>query len=317
MKTIEIELPRGFALAAAADFYAGFTPGSGMAAAAVDRLTLAFRVDHTFEAVAVSFRQVGRRLVTEYEGGADSPALTRQIARMLGLDGDADAWRALGERDPVVGRLQREFPGFFTAAKASPYDAAAWGIISPRMQMRAAAKLKISMAERYGDTLTLGDRGYAVFPSPEQLLAIESVPGLSSEKLDRLRGVARAALLGKLDAEYLRAMPTAEALAELQTLRGVGPWTAGHILTRGAAPHDVLPLTEPRVLHGLASAYGIDSPNAETFARISETWRPYRMWVCVLLARHLGRVGAWHAPGLRAERAAAGAKAKREARLAS
>jgi DNA-3-methyladenine glycosylase II len=177
--------------------------------------------------------------------------------------------------------------------------------------------LKIAIAERYGDSVSLRDRTYAVFPSPEQLLALESVPGLSAEKLDRLRGVAKAALLGKLDAEYLRAMPTSDALAELQTLRGVGPWTAGHILTRGAAPHDVLPLTEPRVLHGLASAYGIASPTDETFARMSEAWRPYRMWVCILLARHLGRAGGWHAPGLRAERAAAGAKAKREARLVS
>jgi DNA-3-methyladenine glycosylase II len=317
MKTIEIELPRGFALAAATEFYAGFTPGSGMAAAAVDRLTLAFRLDHTFEAVAVSLRESDGLLVAEYVGTSDEAVLTRQLARMLGLDGDADAWRAVGERDPVVGRLQREFRGFFTAAKASPYDAAAWGVLSPRMPMSAAAKLKIAIAERYGDTVTLRDRSYSIFPSPKQLLAIDGVPGVSTEKLERLRGVARAALLGKLDAEYLRAKPTAEALAELQTLRGVGPWTAGHILTRGAAPHDVLLLTEPRVLHGLASAYGIESPTDETFARISEGWRPYRMWVCVLLARHLGRVGGWHAPGLRSERAAAGAKAKREARLAS
>jgi DNA-3-methyladenine glycosylase II len=50
-------------------------------------------------------------------------------------------------------------------------------------------------------------------------------------------------------------MPASEALAELQTLRGIGPWSASHILFRGAASPDGLPTAEPRVLHGLAHAY--------------------------------------------------------------
>jgi DNA-3-methyladenine glycosylase II len=120
-----------------------------------------------------------------------------------------------------------------------------------------------------------------------------------------LKEIAKAAQGGKLDANRLRAIAPGEALAELQSLRGVGPWTASHIYYRGAAPHDGLP-TEPRVLHGLASAYGLRSPSVATFARHAENWRPFRMWVCILLSRHLGRVGGWNAPGLAKERAAAG-----------
>ena len=45
MKTIVIEKPAGFSLDAVSEFYAGFTPGSGMAAASTDKLTLAFRLD--------------------------------------------------------------------------------------------------------------------------------------------------------------------------------------------------------------------------------------------------------------------------------
>jgi 3-methyladenine DNA glycosylase/8-oxoguanine DNA glycosylase len=86
----------------------------------------------------------------------------------------------------------------------------------------------------------------------------------------------------------------------------VGPWAASHIYFRGAAPADALPTAEPRVLHGLGDAYGIASPSVETFVRIAEGWRPFRMWVCVLLSRHLARVGGWSAPGLAKERAAAG-----------
>lgn len=310
--------PRGFALRAAAEFYAGFTPGAGMAAADTTQgdpsLTLAFRLDHSHEAVAVCLREEGDRVVLDSAGTDDDDTLRAQVARMLGLDQDPDAWLAVGERDPVVGRLQAEFPGFFTAAKPSPYDAACWGILAARLPMAQAATLKTRLAAQHGDVVTLNGRAHSVFPSPAQLEALEAFPGLPDQKLVRLRGIGAAARAGKLDAERLRAMDVTEALRELQELPGVGPWTASHILFRGAALADGLPTAEPRVLHGLASAYGIEAPTDEQYAALAERWRPFRMWVCVLLARHLARADGgrgWRRPGLQKERAAAGRKLRR------
>ena len=303
-----VKRPHGFSLQAAASFYSGFTPGSGMAAAdaSAGTLTLAFRLDNTFAAVAVALREDGDRIALECAGSDDEAAVRKQVSRMLGLDADGHAWLEVGQRDPVVGALQEENTGFFTAAKASPYDAAAWGIISPRMQMKQAAKLKIAMGEKHGDVVVFRGRSHSVFPSPTQLLAIDSFAGLSEEKMLRLKGIAAAALAGKLDADRLRALDEDDALAELQELPGVGPWTAGHILYRGAALVDALPTGEPRVLHGLAAAYGKKSVTVDEALAIGERWRPFRMWVCVLLARHLGRVGGWSNPSLRGERAEAG-----------
>jgi len=306
MKTLTLPNPRGFALRAASDFYAGFVPGSGMAEVSPDRLTLAFLLDKTFEPVAVDLRDDGANLVAEVTGTDDEGAAAKQVSRMLGLDADGDAWLALASRDPVVGRLQAEFPGFFTAAKPSPYDAAAWGVISPRMNMRAAAQLKMGLSETHGTAVRTLTGVHHVFPGPRKLLAIEGFPGLAAVKLERLKGIAQAALDGQLEAERLRALAPNDALAELQRLPGVGPWTASHILFRGAALSDGLPLAEPRVLHGLADAYGLSSATPETLVRLSEAWRPFRTWVCILLARHLARVGGWNKPELGRERAAAG-----------
>jgi DNA-3-methyladenine glycosylase II len=283
---------------------------------AADGLTLAFRLDRTFEATAVTLREEGDALVGEFAGTRDATSVTQQVARILGLDADADEWVSLGRRDPVVGRLQAEFPGFFTAAKASPYDAAAWAVLSSRMPIAAAAKLKTAIAREHGDVAALNGRTYPLFPSPGVVARLDphSIGGLPSEKLARLKDVARAALDGRLDAGRLRAMSERDALADLQSIRGVGPWTASHILYRGAAPHDGLPTAEPRVLHGLAHAYGLDSPAPETFERLAEGWRPFRMWVCVLLSRHLARAGGWNAPGLARERAQAGRRLAARAR---
>jgi DNA-3-methyladenine glycosylase II len=306
MSTIRIFRPRAFSLKAATEFFGGFVPGSGMAAAATDRLTLTFRLDGTFDAVAIELLEDGDALVGKCAGTTDTSAVVRQVSRILGLDRDVEAWLALGERVPLVGRLQREFPGFLTAAKASPYDAAVWGVLAPRMPMVAAAKLKSAIARDHGDVVALAGRSYPVFPSPRVVLHLDRIDRLPDEKLMRLHAVARAALDGKLDAERLRSMGPARALAELQTLRGVGPWTASHIFFRGAAPHDELPTAEPRVLHGFAHICGIEVPSEEVFAHAARAWRPFRMWVCVLLARHLARTGGWSTPGLARERARAG-----------
>lgn len=306
MKTFQVTKPYGFRLGAAADFYAGFTPGSGMAAASLAHLTLAFSLDGSFEAVAVALREEGAELVVEYAGTDDEAAVRKQIARILGLDVDGEEWLAVGRRDPVVGKLQRQFPGFFTAAKASPYDAATWGMIAPRLSIAQAAKIKIAMARELGTPVEIDGKAYDVFPSPAVLRSLDRFPGLNDEKVARLRGVAEAALEGRLDAERLRKMPEEAALADLQRLRGVGPWSASHIYFRGAAPPDSLPTVEPRVLHGLAHAAGIEVPSEATFYRLAEAWRPFRMWVCILLSRHLASVGGWHAPGLAEARARAG-----------
>lgn len=306
MSTFILRKPLGFRLAAAAEFYREFTPGSGMAATAVDTLTLAFRLDGSYAPVAVALRERGDELSLEVAGDAERGAVAKQLGRILGLEGDARAWLELGERDLVVGDLQRQFRGFFSAAKASPYDAATWAVISPRTNQQQAARIKLALARELGDALMLNGKVHFVFPSPERLLTLERFPGLPEEKVARLRGVAQAARDGLLDADYLRDLGEARALTELQKLRGVGPWAASHIYFRGAAPMDGLPTAEPRVLHGLASAYRLRSPSLVTFQRIAAGWRPFRMWVCVLLMRHLGKTAGWHAPGLDEERMRAG-----------
>jgi DNA-3-methyladenine glycosylase II len=306
MARFEIEAPEAFALRAASDFYAGFVPGSGMAAGDAVTLTLAFRVDATFEPVAVELRQDGHRVVGTTSASDDPARVRDQVARMLGLERGCEAWPALGRADPVVGALQREYPGFFTVAKASPYDAATWAVIAPRMGIAHAARVKMALARKHGDRVALRGRVHEVFPSPERLAKVERFEGLSDEKVARLREVARAAADGKLDAERLRELGEARSIRELQTLRGVGPWAASHIYFRGAAPADGLPRAEPRVLQGFARAYGSEVPAWEGFERAAEAWRPFRMWVCVLFSRHLARMGGWNARELAAQRAAAG-----------
>ena len=78
--TLELDKPRGFSLQAAADFYAGFVPGSGMAVAATDRLTLAFRLDQSFEAVAVQLRETEGCVLADVSGTRDAERVAKQVS---------------------------------------------------------------------------------------------------------------------------------------------------------------------------------------------------------------------------------------------
>ena len=94
-------------------------------------------------------------------------------------------------------------------------------------------------------------------------------------------------------------MAATEAVEELQRLPGVGPFTAQGIVVRGAGEPDDPATAEPRMAKAAALAYGLDAPLApEELARRSETWRPYRSWVGMLL-----RLASWtparDAPGVR------------------
>jgi DNA-3-methyladenine glycosylase II len=284
----ELQAPYGFHLSAAADFYAGFTPMGGAARQLGPRLQLAMRLDGTFEAFSAKLSQEGSRLDVELEGTADVATATNQLSRMLGLDADGRAWARIGEVDPVMGALQRQQPGFFTAGFPSPYEAGVGGVLSHRSSIAQAAALRRRLSEAHGTQVG----GIFVLPSPQQLLHVKAFVGVAPQKLAVLHGLARAALDGRLEAKRLRALPVDEALASLQTLHGIGPWTANHMLLRGASLVDALPMAEPRVLRAFTLAY--QRPERD-FVRAAEAWRPFRMWACIVLVRNLARLGQFEA----------------------
>ncbi|MBL8916851.1 MAG: DNA-3-methyladenine glycosylase 2 family protein [Archangium sp.] len=284
----ELQAPFGFSLSAAAEFYAGFAPMGGAAQLQDKGLQLGVRLDGTFEPVSATLSQKGSRILVEAEGTTDQPRLIKQLSRMLGLDADGRAWAAVGERDDVLGRLKKFFPGFFTAGFPSPYEAGLGGVLSQRSSVKQAAALRRKLSAAHGSQVG----GMWLVPAPKRLLAVKAFPGISERKMDVLHGIARAALDGKLEADRLLAMPTEAALESLESLDGVGPWTAAHMLMRGASVRDVLPTSEPRVLRAFAAAY--QRPESD-YAKVSEGWRPFRMWAAIILVRNLAREGGWAA----------------------
>src|SRR5271163_5341717 len=100
---------------------------------------------------------------------------------------------------PVIGALQRRFPGLRPVLFYTPYEAAAWTIISQRIRMTQAARVKARLADQ------LGDRG--AFLAPARLAQLTAPQqGLTTRKFDQRHTLAAAAHDGALTREQLRAM---------------------------------------------------------------------------------------------------------------
>ena len=83
-------------------------------------------------------------------------------------------------------------------------------------------------------------------------------------------------------------MPHEEAMADLKKLPGIGDFSAGLILLRGAGDPDAVPGQEPRLARAVALAYGLPGPaTPEQLREISENWKPYRTWVTLLMRTQL------------------------------
>jgi DNA-3-methyladenine glycosylase II len=134
-----------------------------------------------------------------------APESIREAARdqalaCLSLDIDGAGWPAVGQRDPVIGALQEKYRWLRPVLFCSPYEAAAGFIIGHRITIRQKRALVARMAEELGDTVEIKGQSFHAFPAPRVLLGLSEIPGISTEKVERLHGIARAALEGRLTA---------------------------------------------------------------------------------------------------------------------
>jgi DNA-3-methyladenine glycosylase II len=271
-----------FSLAAAASF--GFGPHTGRPYPDARLMRLAFVADDLRHHVGVALtQQSDGSLVADFSGDADLGAAEAQVRRILSIDTDVAGWLAAGQADPVLGAVQADNPGLRPVLFHSPYEAAAWSVLSQRRHRTQAIALRRRLCEAAGITFDLAGQSEPAFPLPERLLEITEFRSIEETRLARLHGVARAALDGQLDASVLRTLPADEAMSGLQRIKGLGPVYSMLVYLRSTGVTDGLAIGEPRLAGYLRHYYRLPStPDAAEIERIAEPWRPFRTWAAVL-----------------------------------
>ncbi|MFG2001565.1 DNA-3-methyladenine glycosylase family protein [Spirillospora sp. NPDC048911] len=264
------------------DFLEGWPPTARTPQAA-DGLRFTYCVPGEWTPTSVHVTQSGDRLRVAASQPV-TPALAGDVARILSADVDGSPLAAIAERDDIAADLVSRAPGRRPVCFWSTWEAACWAVLVQRTSMRSASAVKERITREFGGEVSWDGHRATAFPAPEVVAAADSLPGVPDVKFSRIQSLAHAALDGTLDAVALRDMPTDQALALLQELPGVGPFSAGLILIRGAGAPDAFPGSEPRLFAAMRGLYRLpESAEPADYARIADDWRPLRSWISFLV----------------------------------
>jgi len=216
--TVEVLGP--WSLATSRTFWEGFAPAALAASQGppeqgraeqgrAEQLHTVFRVESDWSRAEVEVTQHGSTARIDVTGDGDLTVAAAQTCRFLSLDVDARGWPDVGRRDPVIALAQQQLPGLRPCGFHSPYEAAVWSVLSQRIRITQAARLRDDLIARHGDD--------GAFPTPTQLRTLDlDLPG---RKVEYLRAVAEAALERRLDGATLRSMEPEQAAALVQQSR--------------------------------------------------------------------------------------------------
>ena len=212
-------------------------------------------------------------------GAATERAAADRIAFFLSLGDDLAPFYALAEDDPVFAPIAKRLYGYHQVKFLTPFENAAWAVLTQRNAMPIARNLKRALVERYGTRLDVGDQTYWAFPEARTLA--EADGGALFDLLPSLRRAeylqAVAIAFSGADEQWLRSAPYTEVLAWLRAIKGIGEWSAHFILLRGLGRTEQLPQGE-RKLESIASKlYGQGRKlSEETIREIASRYGRYQ-----------------------------------------
>lgn len=101
--------------------------------------------------------------------------------------------------------------------------------------------------------------------------------GLSRQKAEYIQNIANAYLENGYGREYFAGMDNDDVLAEITSIRGIGPWTGKIYLMFCLGREDVFPVEDLGIRKGMWALYG-DELSQSDMVEKAEPWRPYRSY---------------------------------------
>lgn len=170
---------------------------------------------------------------------------------------------------------------------AGPWEGLLRTVISNQIYPGLAVRLQKALIEFYSESsATFGGKVFKFYPSVERVADIvpDDLLGVrfSRQKAKYVPGLAQMLLEKpeRFDFARLAELPGAEAVAILDELPGVGPWTAHYVAMRGL-PHADVFVDEAGLRKTIA--VGFNRPpdiSGEEAAKLAEPFAPYRSLAC-------------------------------------
>jgi 3-methyladenine DNA glycosylase/8-oxoguanine DNA glycosylase len=235
--------------------------------------------------IAVSRSQGG---VTVTAWGDAAEPLVDRVPRLLGLEGDLDGIDAQGPAAPHL----RAVRGMRLGATGDVHGALVTAVLGQMVTTVEARASLAALTRRLGEAAPGPVPGLRIVPSP-RVLSVMSYDefhrfGIERKRASVLVEVARRA--PRL-AEIV-AMDRDASSRRLMAVRGVGAWTAAHVMGVAWGDADAVPPGDYHLPHMVAWALaGEDRGSDARMFELLEPYRPHRRRVIVAL-----KLAGVHAP---------------------
>ncbi len=207
---------------------------------------------------------------------ADVQAAVQRTRRLLDLDCDPATIRDHLGAHPLLAPFVEKRPGLRAPGHPDGTELLVRAVLGQQVSVAGARTLATRLVAAHGQPLAKPIGGVThAFPSAA------TIAGLSPHDfaMPRARGAALIDACAKVaDGEIVldAGSDRSEAVAALQALRGIGPWTAGYVAMRALGDPDVFLPTDLGLRHALAAVGADSSPRGA--AALAEAWRPWRSY---------------------------------------
>lgn len=192
------------------------------------------------------------------------------VGDLVGLHDDASAFRP---RHPVAAELRRRYDGLRITRSRAVFEALVPSIIEQKVIGQDARLAYARLVQRLGEPAP-GPHPLRLPPSPD---ALAEAPystyhecGIERRKAELIRFCARRAK--RID--ECASIPREDAYARLQSIPGIGPWTAAEVAIVALGDADAVSLGDYHLPHVVAWAFAHE-PRGDD-ARMLELLEPFR-----------------------------------------
>jgi len=187
-----------------------------------------------------------RLTITIGSEGADvERAVMAEVRRLYGLDFDLVGFYRMAKADAVLAPLVEPLYGMRPTLAATPLEMLIGSISAQQVNLSFAFACRARLVRRWGTPVATAGGEVWAFPTPASLAAARlreyRALKFSTRKGEYVRDVARGLVRGTLDLDGLMTAPSADVIATLTALRGLGRWTADWFLARCCGRGDICP----------------------------------------------------------------------------
>ncbi len=204
------------------------------------------------------------------------------VTRLFNLDFDPFPFYEAVGKDETIKKITQRLCGLRSPSTQTVHEAVIDSIVEQQISLKAATSIEKRIIKRFGETMKVEGEMFYAYPT-SKALSLASMDdlqgcGLSQRKAEYIKEISELETSGKLDLEKLEELnDTRKIIEKLDSIRGIGLWTAELTIIRSMRKWDALPADDIGLRRVISHYYcGGKRITAEQARKIAEAWGKWR-----------------------------------------